>query len=109
MIACLRSADLPAFEEIVEAHKTLSQRRLGEVPQALRDELAVLVDIFDPLGEDGRGDTIDINFLFLFATACGKYVWGTIDDDLVLLGGAALPRVAAASSGGVMGSSSPGS
>ena len=43
---------LPALEEIVEAGEALLQRLLGEVAQALGDELAVLVEVFDALGDD---------------------------------------------------------
>ena len=52
MIACLRSAVVPALEEIVEAGEALRQRFLGVVAQALGDELAVLVEVFDALGHD---------------------------------------------------------
>ena len=45
---------LPALEEIVEAGEAFLQRLLGEVAQALGDELAVLVEIFDALGDDGE-------------------------------------------------------
>ena len=43
---------LPALEEIVEAGEALPERLLGEVAQALGDELAVFVEILDPLGDD---------------------------------------------------------
>ena len=43
---------LPALEEVVEAGEALLQRLLGVVAQALGDELAVLVEILDPLGDD---------------------------------------------------------
>ena len=43
---------LPARQELVEAGEALAQRLLGEVAQALGDELAVLVEIFDALGDD---------------------------------------------------------
>ena len=36
MMACLRSADFPALEEIIEAGEALLQRLLGEIPQAFR-------------------------------------------------------------------------
>ena len=42
----------PALEEIVEAGEALFQRLLGEVPQAFGDELPVLVEIFDALGDN---------------------------------------------------------
>jgi hypothetical protein len=61
---------LPALEEIVEACKTLLERRLGEVAQRLGDQFAVLVEVFDALGDDFRADAIDIN-LFLPFTAVG--------------------------------------
>ena len=53
----------PALEEIVEAGETLLQRLLGEVAQGFGDELAVLVEILDPLGDDGRADAVDVNLL----------------------------------------------
>ena len=51
----------PALQEIVEAGEALLQRLLGEVPQALGDELAVLVEIFDALGDDRGPYPIDID------------------------------------------------
>lgn len=51
----------PAPEEIVEAGKTLFQRRPGEVAQGFGDELAVLVEIFDALGQDAGADAIDVD------------------------------------------------
>ena len=43
---------LPAPQEVVEAGEALLQRLLREVPQALGDELAVLIEILDALGDD---------------------------------------------------------
>ena len=43
---------LPALEEIVEAGEALLQRLLGEVAQGFGDQLAVLVEILDALGDD---------------------------------------------------------
>ena len=53
---------LPALQEIVEAGEALLQRLLGEVAQALGDELAVLVEILDALGDNRSADAIDIDF-----------------------------------------------
>lgn len=52
---------LPALEEIVEAGEALLQCRPREVAQGLGDELAVLVEIFDALGEDAGANAVDIN------------------------------------------------
>ena len=52
---------VPALEEVVEAGEALLQRLLGEVAQALGDQLAVLVEIFDALGDDGGPDAIDVD------------------------------------------------
>ena len=41
--------------------KWLPQCLFGEVAQGLGDELAVLVEIFHPLGDDGRVDTVHID------------------------------------------------
>ena len=51
MMACLRSARSSA-QEVVETGEALPQGLLGEVAQALGDELAVLVEVFDALGDD---------------------------------------------------------
>ncbi len=51
----------PALEEIIEAGEALLQRLLGEVPQAFGDELAVFVEIFHALGDDGGPYPIDID------------------------------------------------
>ncbi len=61
MIACLRSGRFPALEEIVEAGEALLQRRLGEIAQDLGDELAVLVEILDALGDDAGADAVDVD------------------------------------------------
>ena len=53
---------LPALEEIIEASEALLQRLLGEIAQGFCDELTVLVEIFDALGDDGGSNTIDIDF-----------------------------------------------
>ena len=50
----------PAAEEIVEAGEALLERLSGEVAQAFGDELAVFVEIFDALGENGDGLAIDV-------------------------------------------------
>src|SRR5258708_35686138 len=52
----------PAFQEVVEAGETPLQCPLGEVAQGLRDELAVLVEIFDTLGDDECADALYIDF-----------------------------------------------
>ena len=51
----------PALEEIIEAGEALLQRLLGEVPQGFGDELAVLIEIFHALGDDGGPYPIDID------------------------------------------------
>jgi hypothetical protein len=42
----------PAFEELIEACKMTGERLLRVVTQAFGDQFAVLVEIFDPFGED---------------------------------------------------------
>jgi len=59
MIACLRSAHF----QRVEAGEALLQRRLSEIAQGLGDELAVLVEIFDALGDDACADAIHIDLM----------------------------------------------
>ena len=73
---------LPALEEVVEAGEALLQRLLGEVAQGLGDELAVLVEIFDALGDDGGADAIDIDLL-LRPAARRQRKAGLIDDRFV--------------------------
>jgi hypothetical protein len=51
----------PALEEIVEAGETLLESRFGEVAQGFGDELTILVEIFDALGEDAGANAIDVN------------------------------------------------
>ena len=62
----------PALEELVEAGEALLQRLLREIPQALGDQLAVLVEILDALGDDRGPYPVDIDLaLRLFAGADG--------------------------------------
>lgn len=58
---------LPALQEVVEASEPLLQRRLGEIAKGLRDELAVLVEIFDALGDDAGADAIDVDLAYALA------------------------------------------
>ena len=99
----------PALEEIVEAGEALLQRRLGEIAQGFGDELAVLVEIFDALGEDAGADAIDIN---LADRTTGRQRQARLIDDGFVLAGRrrdGIVAVGGASSGGVIGSPSPGS
>ena len=50
--ACLRSAARHRVRNESRLDKSLSQSLLGEVPQALGDELPVIIQVFDALGED---------------------------------------------------------
>ena len=49
---------IPALQERIEAGKTFLQGLLRKIAKRLGDELAVLVEIFDALGDDA----IDIDF-----------------------------------------------
>ena len=57
---------VPAFEEIVQAGEALLQGFLGVVAQAFGDQLAVLVEVFDALGDDAGADAIDVDLLPAF-------------------------------------------
>ena len=63
---------LPAPEEVVKAGEAFFQRSLGEVAQGLGDELAVLVQILDPLGDDRCADAVHIDLAH--AAALGRVV-----------------------------------
>ena len=54
MTACLRAVAFQT-EEIVQAGEPMPDRLLGVIAQALRNELAVFVEVFDPLGSDVDG------------------------------------------------------
>ena len=56
---------VPAAQEIIEAGEALPQGLLGEVAQAFGDELAVFVEVFDALGDDGGADAVDVDLLAL--------------------------------------------
>ena len=104
---------LPALEEVVEAGEALLQRLLGVVAQALGDELAVLVEVLDALGDDrdARHHRRRSSRLSALAGRDRDVVAG-IDDDLVVAGLRRIgspSSVGGTSSGGVIGSSSPGS
>jgi hypothetical protein len=51
----------PSLEEIVKAGEPFPQRGLGEVAQGFGDEFAILVEIFDSLGEDAGTDPVNVN------------------------------------------------
>ena len=107
---------LPALEEIVEAGEALLQRLLGEVAQGLGDELAVLVEILDALGDDGGADAIDIDLPAFCRRRAARSMSGgchrrSVSSSPGLSAAAARRRRPAggASSGGAIGSPSPGS
>ena len=62
-IACLRSVALQRFKKSSRLAKCFLQRLFGEVAQGFGDELAVLIEIFHPFGDDGRGDPVHIDLL----------------------------------------------
>ena len=104
----------PALEKIIEAGKAFLQSLLGEVPQGFGDELAVLVEIFDALGDDGGPYPIDIDFARRFFARLDSDVGrlpSTITSSSPGSGGIGSSPSSAGgtSSGGVMGSFSPGS
>ena len=51
----------PASEKIIQAGKAPFQRLSGKVAQGLGDQLAVLVQILNPLGNDERADSVHIH------------------------------------------------
>ena len=99
---------LPALEEVVEAGEALLQRLLGEVAQALGDQLAVLVEILHALGDDLGADAIDVDLARLCRRPAAKLMSGRpIDDGFVRAGlrWQRLPVISRwrASSGGAIG------
>lgn len=54
---------VPALEKIVEASEAIAQRTLCEIAERLRDERAVLVEVFHPLGDDGGAEAIYVDLL----------------------------------------------
>ena len=75
---------LPAPEEVVEAGEALFQRSLGEVAQGLGDELAVLVQILDPIGDDRCADAVHVDFLPPAVLRGRSGVGRVVDDGLIL-------------------------
>ena len=53
---------VPLGEEIVEAGKAVPQRLLGKIAQALGDQLAILIEVFDALGDDLGPDPVHVDF-----------------------------------------------
>ena len=78
----MRSAAFQRPQEVVEAREAPAQNLPRVVAQGLGDELAVLVEIFDPLGDNGRGDAVHIDLLL--RTRNGRRQAGLIDDRLAL-------------------------
>ena len=74
---------LPAFEEVVEAGETLSERLLGVVAQGFGDEFAEFVEILDALGDDGGADAVDVDFLPPGAAGRDGDVGRAIDDGFI--------------------------
>jgi hypothetical protein len=103
----------PALQEIIEAGEALPQGLLGEVLQALGDQLAVLVQVLDPLGDDRGADAVDVDLLPL-APGLGKSTWPgssmmvSSSPGVSGIGSSPSPP-GGTSSGGVTGSSAPGS
>ena len=56
----------PAFEEIIQVGEMPLQALPGVIPQAFRDQFAVLVQIVHPLGQHGDQDAIYIDFFARF-------------------------------------------
>ena len=61
MMACLRSAAFQRLRKSSRLAKRFFSACLGEVPQALGDELAVLVEVLHALGDDGGPYPIHID------------------------------------------------
>ena len=61
-MACLRSAAFQRFRKSSRLAKRFFSAFLVKSRKALGDELAVLVEIFHPLGDDRGADAIDIDF-----------------------------------------------
>jgi hypothetical protein len=100
---------LPALQEDIEAREPLLQRLSGEVAQGLGDQLAVLVEVLDPLGDDRGIDPVDVDLPRLSPPAGMVMSDGspsTIVSSSAGSGGigASSSWVGGASSGGVIGS-----
>ena len=67
---------LPAPEEVVQAGEAFLESFLGEVTQGFGDELAVLIHIGNPLGNDGGTHAIDINLV-------PSAIWGRVREDII--------------------------
>jgi len=73
----------------------LAQRLLGEVTQALRDQLAALVQILHALGHDLDGHAVDIDLAAPAAAIANRDIRpiSTIDDRFPLAGSVAIRRI----------------
>ena len=61
----------PVLQEIVEAREAAFQRVFGVIAKALGDQLAMFVEVFDPLGDDLNIDAIDIDLFDRAGRAAG--------------------------------------
>ena len=92
---------VPSSEEVVEACETFAQGFPGEVAQGLGNQLAVLVEVFHPLGDYGCVDAVDID---LFSrSGIGRRRKVRIDDDCFVIVGAVGKRVAVVIDGRYLG------
>ncbi len=107
---------VPASEEIVEAGEALAERLLRVVAQALGDQLAVFVEVFDALGQDADRSARECSISRRLAPAVGMLISGGSGSTIISSSspgsggmGSSPSSVGGTSSGGCTGSSSPGS
>ena len=75
---------LPAPQEVVEAGEALLQCLAGEVAQGFGDQLAVLVEVFDALGDNGSVDAVHVHLVR--AEGIRLRFRDVMDDDVLVVG-----------------------
>src|SRR5699024_1351109 len=94
---------VPAFEKVVQAGEALFQGAAGVVAQGFGNQLAVGVQVFDPLGDNFGADAVDVDlFALFFLFGLGRcwvlndgFVFAglVVDRQTVFVGGRNLGRV----------------
>jgi len=83
----LALCSVPAAEKVIETGKTLLEGLFRKIPQAFGDELAVFVEVFHALSEDGGTNPVHINLASpLYVGLYGDVRWFAIDDHFVIAG-----------------------
>ena len=107
---------VPLREKVIEAGETFAQRLFRIIAQAFGDQLAVFVEVFDTLGDDGHRFAVNVILRRLHPPPGGMVISGGSVSTMISSSspgsggmGSSSSLVGGTSSGGVTGSFSPGS